>query len=288
MNALAWNCRGVGNPRTVRDLAAFVQSYHPKLVFLSETRQSEEQMQQLRWRLGLKGCLARSCVGRSGGVALFWEESLIVNLVTISDKAIDVSVQECPASPVWRITFIYGEPRVQDRHLTWEFMKRIKFRDSNPWVMMGDFNETMWQFEHFSETKRGERQMEAFRDALDFCEFHDVGFSGLPWTYDNKQFGRRNVRVRLDRVVATEAWSKLFEHASVEHLVSPCSDHCPVLLRLGPTEQRTDSRKIFRYEIMWERELELGDVVLAAWDNVSTKSDLGSIASTLKGVMCSL
>jgi len=112
MNALAWNCRGVGNSRTVRDLAAFVQSYHPKLVFLSETRQSEEQMQQLRWRLGLKGCLARSCVGRSGGVALFWEESLIVNLVTISDKAIDVSVQECPASLVWRITFIYGEPRV--------------------------------------------------------------------------------------------------------------------------------------------------------------------------------
>jgi hypothetical protein len=39
---------------------------------------------------------------------------------------------------------------------------------------------------------------------------------------------------------------------------------------------------------MWERELELGDVVLAAWDNVSTKSDLGAIASTLKGVMCSL
>ena len=40
MNAFAWNCRGVGNPQTVRDLAAFVQSYDPKLVFLSETRQS--------------------------------------------------------------------------------------------------------------------------------------------------------------------------------------------------------------------------------------------------------
>jgi len=33
---------GVGNPRTIRDLAAFVQSYNPKMVFLSETRQSEE------------------------------------------------------------------------------------------------------------------------------------------------------------------------------------------------------------------------------------------------------
>ena len=92
MNALVWNCRGVGNSRTVRDLTALVQSYNPKLVFLSETRQSEERMHNLRWRLGLKGCLARSCMGRSGGIALFWDESLLVNLITIADKVIDVTV----------------------------------------------------------------------------------------------------------------------------------------------------------------------------------------------------
>ena len=83
---------GVGNSRTVRDLSTLVRAYNPKLVFLSETRQSEDQMRSLRWRLGLKGCLARSCVGRSGGIALFWEESLLVDLITISDKVIDVSV----------------------------------------------------------------------------------------------------------------------------------------------------------------------------------------------------
>ena len=101
-------------------------------------------MQSLRWRLGLKGCLARRCVGRSGGIALFWDESLAVNLITISNKVIDVSVQEDPASPPWRISFFYGEPRVEDRYLTWEFMKRIKSRSDKPWIMVGDFNETMW------------------------------------------------------------------------------------------------------------------------------------------------
>ena len=57
-------------------------------------------MQSLRWRLGLKGCLARRCVGRSGGIALFWDESLAVNLITISNKVIDVSVQEDLSSPI--------------------------------------------------------------------------------------------------------------------------------------------------------------------------------------------
>ncbi|KAG2613942.1 hypothetical protein PVAP13_4KG383101 [Panicum virgatum] len=204
MNVLVWNCRGVGNSRTVRDLTALVQSYNPKLVFLLETRQSEERMQNLRWRLGLKGCLARSCVGRSDGIALFWDESLVVNLITIADKVINVTVHEDPASAPWRISFFYGELRVEDRHLTWEFMK--------------------------------------------------------------------NVWVRLDRAVANDEWCNLFDQASVEHLVSPCSDHCPIL----------------RYEIMWEREQSLGDVIMEAWDSGPAKISLASFASALKGVMQSL
>ena len=123
---------GVGNPRTVRDLAALVQTYNPKLVFLSETRQSVEQRKRMRWRLGLKRCLARSSVGKSGGIALFWEESLRVDLITISNKLIDVQVQDDPSSLPWRITFIYGEPRVEDRHLTWEIMKRTKLHSDKP------------------------------------------------------------------------------------------------------------------------------------------------------------
>jgi hypothetical protein len=116
----------VGNPRTVRDLAAIVQSYDPKLVFLSETRQSEEQLKALRWRLGLKGCLAKSSVGRSGGIALFWDDSLKIDLITITNKLIDVEVQESPSASPWRISFIYGEPRAEDRHLTWELLKCIR------------------------------------------------------------------------------------------------------------------------------------------------------------------
>lgn len=92
----------------------FLQSYNPNL---SETKQSEMQMKQIWWRLGLKGCLDKSNVQRSGGVALFWEESLMVNLITILDKVIDVLLQEYPSSHMWRITFVYGEPRVEDRHL---------------------------------------------------------------------------------------------------------------------------------------------------------------------------
>jgi hypothetical protein len=44
--------------------------------------------------------------------------------------------------------------------------------------------------------------MAAFREVLDFCNLRDIGFSGVPWTYDNRKEGARNVKVRLDRGVA--------------------------------------------------------------------------------------
>ena len=114
----------------------------------------------------------------------------------------------------------------------WELLQRIKPNSRDPLIVMGDFNEALWQFEHFSATRRGEKQMEEFRNSLDFCGLKDIGFSGLPWTYDNNRGGNSNVKVRLDRAVGDSAWSLLFDQAEVRHLVSPCSDHCLILLQL--------------------------------------------------------
>ena len=111
MNAIVWNCQGVGNPRIVRDLEALVRQHNPKLVFLSETMVSESRVKNLRWRLGLKGCLAVDSKGRRGGVALFWDESIQVHLKSSNDRYIDVSVVDEPNAAPWRATFVYGEPR---------------------------------------------------------------------------------------------------------------------------------------------------------------------------------
>lgn len=74
--------------------------------------------------------------------------------------------------------------------------------------------------------------MEDFQDMLEVCDLYDLGFAGLPWTFDNKRVGHGNVKVRLDRVVAAPAWSARFNNATVQHLVSRCSDHNPILLKV--------------------------------------------------------
>jgi len=170
----------------------------------------------------------------------------------------------------------------------WELMKWIKDKSVDPWLVMGDFNEALWQFEHFSATKRGERQMEDFREMLEDCDLHDLGFSGLPWTSDNKRGSQRNVKVRLDRAVASSSWMTRFESASVKHLVSPCSDHCPILLRPYNDDPITAKPRISRYEIMWERDESLGPEIEEAWKAAGSKTCLGDITRALKDVMASL
>jgi endonuclease/exonuclease/phosphatase family metal-dependent hydrolase len=116
-----------------------------------------------------------------------------------------------------------------------------------PWLMMGDFNEAMWQSEHFSLRKRGEKQMMDFREVSSYCDLHDLDFSGAPWTFDNKQKGTRNVRVRLDRAVASLAWSEIYPNSMVHHLASCRSDHCPILLTVEHNSGRKMQRPISKH-----------------------------------------
>jgi exonuclease III len=72
MNILSWNCRGLGNLRTVHDLRRMVKEKKPNLVFLMETKLRQKQMESIRVKLGFKNVFVVDCIGKGGGLALFW------------------------------------------------------------------------------------------------------------------------------------------------------------------------------------------------------------------------
>jgi hypothetical protein len=106
MNLLSLNCRGGGNPRTVRDIATMVQSHSPSFVFLCETRQKSENMKRLKSRFGLRGFAGSDSDGLSGGLALYWHESLLVTVEEVNERYIDVLVCKSVGETQWRLTCI--------------------------------------------------------------------------------------------------------------------------------------------------------------------------------------
>jgi hypothetical protein len=130
----------------------------------------------------------------------------------------------------------------------WDTLRQLKPLSNISWLVLGDFNEVLWPEEHLSNTPRSVYQMEALRDILYDCNLSDLGFSGVPYTYDNKRKGRANIRVRLDRVVACPAWHDIFTDSCMKHLTSPVSDQCHVMVELT---REVSVRVYFSYVWFW-------------------------------------
>jgi hypothetical protein len=170
----------------------------------------------------------------------------------------------------------------------WNMLRQLKSNSDLPWLVLGDFNEALWQEEHFSNTPRSAGQMDAFREVLFDCNLTDLGFAGVPYTYDNNRRGRANVRVRLDRAVACPAWRDRFADTHVQHLISPVSDHCPILVQMEEEVRMPRRQPTRQYKILWEREHELAERVANAWKETGEKQDLGDIMQGLDSVMSTL
>jgi hypothetical protein len=65
-------------------------------------------MKRLRNRLGLKGFTGVDCNGMSGGLALFWHESIEIEVKDQNDRYIDVWMRLSPEEHLFHATFVYG------------------------------------------------------------------------------------------------------------------------------------------------------------------------------------
>src|SRR4051812_30999667 len=103
MNLLVWNCRGLGNPETVRELRSIVRQEGPSLLFVTETKIRGKSVEDLKYSLGFAGCFGVASVGLSGNIGLFWSKDVTVELKNFSTCHIDVQVHyRDQTSPEWR------------------------------------------------------------------------------------------------------------------------------------------------------------------------------------------
>ena len=113
---LSWNCRGLGNPRSVRALHDMMRQWNPKVVFLIETKAKTRRMKRIKNRIGLANGLIVPCVGRKGGLALLWNREIDLEIKSYSQNHIDVVINDAEKSIKWRLTGFYGHPETHRRY----------------------------------------------------------------------------------------------------------------------------------------------------------------------------
>jgi exonuclease III len=209
MSALSHNCRGLGGAATVKEIRDLVRKHAPTVLCIQETQLQKAHMEGLARSIGFDRCFVVSSLGRSGGLAIFWNNNISIEILPYSQYHIDVIVKEVGKDP-WRLTTVYGEAQVAERFKTWDMLKFIRSSSPYPWVCLGDFNEVLHRHEHEGVQERIHAQIAGFRDAVDVCGLHDLGYEGTRWTFEKKVTGGSYCRVRLDRALATPGWCDRF------------------------------------------------------------------------------
>ncbi|XP_042964510.1 uncharacterized protein LOC122298707 [Carya illinoinensis] len=270
MKTLSWNCRELGNPRTVQDLCHMAKEKRPNIVFLMETKINSDRCGRVKRRLKFDGCFTVEPVGRKGGLALMWDCDTYVEVLNYSLRHISAWITVEEGRRKWLLTGFYGEPEVNKREEAWRLLTSLKPEENLGWCVIGDFNEILSQSEKIGGCLRQERLMDSFRGALESGGLFDLGWKGDKYTWSNKHEDNTFIKERLDRVVANIKWSEMFQGNEVEVLAARSSDHKPIMLSTKQVDKRgwKGSRQ-FRYEASWALEEECKVVLKRAWQNLS-------------------
>lgn len=153
MKTLSWNCRGIGDPATVRELRDLARECAPSVLCLVETQLGKQRVEGLAATLGFDSAFAVASRGRSGGLCMYWKNSLDLRIKSFSKYHIDSVVTEAGKDP-WRLTCFYGEAPRDLRHLSWDMLRFLRGESTLPWMCLGDFNEVLRREEHMGVNER--------------------------------------------------------------------------------------------------------------------------------------
>ncbi|KAG7534390.1 Ribonuclease H-like superfamily [Arabidopsis thaliana x Arabidopsis arenosa] len=216
-------------------------------------------------------------IGNSGGLALLYSNDYPVEFVFVSDRLIDISTI-IDGNRVF-ISFVYGDPVVQYRELVWERLTRIGITRSEPWFMIGDFNEITGNHEKRGGKRRSEPSFLPFRCMIENCGMIEVpSFGNLFSWVGRRSCGpsghrvRRLIKARLDRALANEEWHSIFSHTNVEYLKLWGSDHRPLLASIQNSPSR--ALKQFFFDKRWLGKPGFKESVFEGWNFPSVEGGL--------------
>ena len=154
-------------------------------------------------------------------------------------------------------------PNRRDRAAFWDAFAAIGEGFEACWLCIGDFNSVLDQAE-----KSGGRLVDStsncpFKKFIDHFGMIVIGFSGNPFTWNNKRKGVENIKERLDMGLAAPAWVHLHPEFSLLHLSAVNSDHNPITLNTNISSCFLP--RPFRFEEFWSKDPSCGQVIEIAW-----------------------
>ncbi|KAL8141080.1 hypothetical protein V2J09_007101 [Rumex salicifolius] len=137
IKVISWNVQRAASRDFMRTLKDLIRSHGPSILILLETRISELQVDKVCTTIGFDDIVWSEVVGFRGGIWILWRKDR-VQLSRIDTHARVVSIG-CPMV----LSAIYASPQPASRKELCERLREAKNIMDEPWLLIGDFNETM-------------------------------------------------------------------------------------------------------------------------------------------------
>ncbi|XP_074277206.1 uncharacterized protein LOC141600848 [Silene latifolia] len=215
--------------------------------------------------LGLPHYCGVDSTGRSGGLLLRWDNSIVLTTLSLESHFILCKLSS-PRAPctndIKYVLFIYGEAQFEYRQALWNHISS-KILGLSPLLILGDFNQVELFADKFGGTSfiRGQSDFTIWKISNGLSDVH---FFGPCFTWMNNQYSGNIIMECLDRAYANQEWFTLFPSTSISHLPILVSDHAPVILSLSPDSK--PRKRPYRLDNWCLSYPEVQDLVSRVWN----------------------
>ena len=155
-----------------------------------------------------------------------------VSSLANTEQKIHIVVKVRSLNSSWLFTAVYANRRSVERQILWNNLMSVGDLQNMPWVIAGDFNESLAEEDKFGGRAVSVRRSLLFKECQDKCNMIDIGLSSPRFTWTNRREVQALIQERIDRFFVNPSWCVLFPEAKVVHLTRCHSDHCPILLEM--------------------------------------------------------
>ena len=241
MRAAVWNIRGIGSSHKKRMIKSLIKEESIGIIGLVESKHREITVQDMNscWGNFDVGWLQVPAEeGAAGGLILTWlKDAFILEDHTSSQHWIlasgvmQLNMQRC------NICIVYAPSDQRGRLEVWNQLRELKSARSQPWILMGDFNEVINHQERrgASITTQGMKELAQCIQDLSLIDL-DIN---LKYTWM-----RSNAASRIDRALVDVELIQSFPGLRAYCKGRSFSDHHPIILAFsnvqwGPTPFRS-------------------------------------------------
>lgn len=112
-----------------------------------------------------------------------WKTIMNCKVLDFSANFIDVIFLE-KNSPAWRLSCFYGMPERSRHQESWDLLRQLASRDTNPWCVFGDFNDLLYASDKKGEHPHPQALMDGFRKAVEESNLVELDLQGGEFTWE--------------------------------------------------------------------------------------------------------